>query len=81
MPDDPTAVDTAAVERAVVVQLFDRPGAMTRDELHAAIAHPAAAIDAAVEALEGVGVLRTSNGDVRASDAVRCLDRLGLICV
>jgi len=79
MPDDPTVA-----ERAVVVQLIERTGPIRAAELYASIRGgiTPSEIDAAVHSLAETGVLceDPANG-IRASAALKHLDRLGLIAI
>jgi hypothetical protein len=76
MPDDPTLA-----ERAVVVQLLDRPTATAPSDLYVALDAEVSPgdIDHAVLSLAAVGVLQDTDGELSASPALRRLDALGLI--
>jgi hypothetical protein len=79
MPDDPT---DAPAESSVILQLIARGSGISRDDLYTAIrAFPNDRIDAAVSALESIGLARSTPQRVYASDALQRLDNLGLISV
>jgi hypothetical protein len=76
MPDD------IAVQATVVLQLLGRAGAYPRADLFAALKGVAAEqATAALDSLESTGVVQVDAGGVRATEAVRRLDQLGLIAV
>lgn len=76
MPDD------IAVQAAVVLQLLGRAGAYPRDELYAALRDiPTDRTTAALDSLVDAGVLQLEADGVRTTEAVRRLDKLGLIAV
>ncbi len=72
--------DDSAVQVAVVLQLLGRSAAYPRTDLLAALA-PAdrKQVNAALASLAEVGVVELDSRGVRATEAVRRLDELGLI--
>jgi hypothetical protein len=76
MPDD------IAVQATVVLQLLGRAAAYPRGELDAALKDiPADRTTAALDSLLDAGVLQLEAGGVSTTEAVRRLDKLGLIAV
>jgi hypothetical protein len=75
-------IDTVT-ERALVLQVLDRPGPCSRAELEVTLSGvEPLAIGVALEALEAEGVLYIAGEQVQASRCVRHLDRLlGLIAI
>ncbi len=70
------------IERALVLQVLDRPGPCSRAELEVVLSDvEPLAIGHALEALEAEGVLYAAGEQVWACRYVRHLDELGLIGV
>jgi hypothetical protein len=75
-------LDDNAVQAAVVLQLLGRVGAYPRADLSAALqAYAEENITAALDSLAAAGVVQLDGDGVRASDALKRLDELGLITV
>jgi hypothetical protein len=76
MPDD------NAVQAKIVLQLLGRAGAYPRTALFADLPEVAfERVTDAISRLVSVGVIQLDTGGVRATEAVRHLDKLGLISV
>ncbi|HTB70089.1 MAG TPA: hypothetical protein VK707_03845 [Solirubrobacteraceae bacterium] len=74
--------DDSAVQATVVLQLLGRAAAYPRADLAAALTDIAAdRITAALDSLADAGVVQLEAGGVRATEAVRRLDELGLIAI
>lgn len=70
------------IERALVLQVLDRPGPCSRAELEVALGDvEPLAINDALRALEAEGILYAADEQVSACRCVRHLDELGLIGV
>jgi hypothetical protein len=80
MPRNPT---DAQAEAAVVLEVASRASGLTRERLYVAVCADLSPeqVDAAVESLVDASVLRATPKRVYASDALRRVDDLGLICV
>jgi hypothetical protein len=75
-------VDDNAVQAAVVLQLLGRVGAYPRADLSAALkAHAEERITVALDSLAAAGVVQLDGAGVRATEALKRLDELGLITV
>ena len=87
MPDkrsDPFSEGTWAVERLVMLQLLDHDEGdpLSRQQLSDELYDISPGeLDAAVDGLEGVGLLRTSANAIWASPATRRMDELDLIAI
>lgn len=83
MPSNPTDALDFDAECAVLARLLDPPDAETLPELHALTDSNATPerIDAAVHVLAAVGVLRIDGAHLRASDALKRLDALGVVAL
>ena len=68
-------------EYVVVVQLLDRERGRDRERLYRALGRDRTEVDAAIDGLERVGVLTIAGRTIRASPALVCLERLGLIAL
>jgi hypothetical protein len=74
--------DDIGVQSTVVLQLLGRVGAYPRADLYAALRDITAdRTTAALDSLADAGVVQFDPGGVRATEAVRRLDRLGLISI
>jgi hypothetical protein len=70
------------VRRLVVINLLDRPDGRERADIYRALAHlDQAVVEDAITSLVEGGVIVDSPARVRASEALACLERLGLIGV
>jgi hypothetical protein len=75
-------LDDNAVQATVVLQLLGRAGAYPRADLSAALGGIAdEQFTAALSSLAEAGVVQLGPTSIRATEAVRRLDRLGLIAV
>jgi hypothetical protein len=75
-------LDDNAVQATVVLQLLGRAGAYPRADLSAALGGIADEhFTAALSSLAEAGVVQLGPTSIRATEAVRRLDRLGLIAV
>jgi hypothetical protein len=87
MPDkrsDPFSEDMWGVERLVMLQLLDHDEGdpLSRQQLYDELYDISPGeLDAAVDGLEGVGLLRTSANAIWASPATRRMDELDLIAI
>jgi hypothetical protein len=79
VPDDPTDVPA---EAAVVLQLTGRVAALSREQLLEALDDISPErVDAALDRLAKVDVVRLTARSVHAGACLRRIDALGLICV
>lgn len=79
MPTDPT---DAVTESAVVLQLTGRTSGLPRQDLYSALQELSAdRVSAALDNLTALEVIHTTEQTVYASEALKRIDALGLICV
>jgi hypothetical protein len=79
VPDDPT---DAPAEAAVVLQLTGRVAALSREQLLEALDDISPErVDAALDRLAEVDVVRLTARSVHAGACLQRIDALGLICV
>jgi hypothetical protein len=70
------------VRRLVVINLLDRPDGRERADIYRALAHiDQAVVEDAITSLVEAGVVVDSPTHVQTSQALACLERLGLIGV
>jgi hypothetical protein len=75
-------LDDNAVQATVVLQLLGRAGAYPRADLSAALGGISdEQFTAALDSLVAAGVVQLGRTSIRATEAVRRLDELGLISV
>jgi hypothetical protein len=69
-------------ERAVILELLDREAALSHAAIHRRIQGVGEAeVEQAVTSLASVGLVFNHDGELRASDALKRLDELGMIPV
>ncbi len=79
MPTDPT---DALTESAVVLQLTGRTSGLPRQDLYSALRElPLDRVTAALDSLAALEVIHTTDQTVYASEALKRIDALGLICI